>query len=324
MKREFVLLAQDLPNDKRRRVDPHNYFASIKLDGMRAIWIPSTVGVPVAEIPWANRVRDMRDHISTGLWSRYVKPIFAPDWFLKDLPRDYCLDGELWCGRQRWDQTMSTVKKLVPVDSEWAAVKYMILDSPTYRELLRPGVMRLDIKNSVTFPEGLEIPSDVAAVSSLGYEFMYHTLKREDFGPCAQMHQQVHLSRWEEVDQMFDEEVAQGGEGIILRRLNSVWIPKRDTQLWKLKPYLDAEGVVVGWTPGEGKHQGRMGSLTLRMPDGKTFGLSGFTDEERELWAPDKSQLKHFKIGETITYRYRELSSDGIPKEARYYRKRVE
>ena len=31
---------------------------------------------------------------------------------------------------------------------------------------------------------------------------------------------------------------------------------------------------------------------------------------------------QHFRIGQTVTFVYRELTDDGIPKEARYLRKR--
>jgi hypothetical protein len=36
---------------------------------------------------------------------------------------------------------------------------------------------------------------------------------------------------------------------------------------------------------------------------------------------PGHFEGKHFKIGDTIEFRYRELSDDGIPKEARFVRK---
>ena len=37
---------------------------------------------------------------------------------------------------------------------------------------------------------------------------------------------------------------------------------------------------------------------------------------------PDWFQGRHFKRGQTVTFKYRELTSDGIPKEARYWRRR--
>jgi len=39
--------------------------------------------------------------------------------------------------------------------------------------------------------------------------------------------------------------------------------------LLKLKPWQDAEAIVVGHTPGKGKYQGMAGALQMAMPDGK-------------------------------------------------------
>ena len=61
------------------------------------------------------------------------------------------------------------------------------------------------------------------------------------------------------------------------------------------------------------------------------------TDAEREFadqmgrdWAVNNPGLdapywvegRQFKIGQTVTFKFRELSNDGIPKEARYWRGR--
>jgi DNA ligase-1 len=80
--------------------------------------------------------------------------------------------------------------------------------------------------------------------------------------------------------------------------------------LLKVKTWQDAEGLVIGHEPGCGKYEGMMGSLIVRWGS-VVFRLSGFTDAERlENW-----------IGRTVTFKYRELTRDGVPKEARYWRK---
>jgi hypothetical protein len=68
---------------------------------------------------------------------------------------------------------------------------------------------------------------------------------------------------------------------------------------------------------------------------GKRLELSGFTDEERRFATEEMTKFaylcpgeemashfqgKHFQVGDTIEFRYRELSDDGIPKEARFLR----
>jgi hypothetical protein len=71
--------------------------------------------------------------------------------------------------------------------------------------------------------------------------------------------------------------------------------------------------------------------------DGKRLELSGLTDVEREFQTsfmqshaaanpgvdmPADFQGKHFKIGQQVTFKFRELSDAGVPKEARYWRRR--
>ena len=85
-----------------------------------------------------------------------------------------------------------------------------------------------------------------------------------------------------------------------------------------------------------------MGALVVSWK-GKVFELSGFTDYERRLgivpgcfpsidaqdWAeqfpgdtlPDCYQAVQFPRGSKVTFKYRELTDEGIPKEASYLRK---
>src|SRR4051812_11621145 len=91
--REFVMLASVLDKAKHRI---GGMYASEKLDGMRAIWIPAARGRPIDSVPFANIEKDKKVPYATGLFSRYGKIIYAPKAFLDGLPNDRCLDGELW------------------------------------------------------------------------------------------------------------------------------------------------------------------------------------------------------------------------------------
>jgi len=155
---------------------------------------------------------------------------------------------------------------------------------------------------------------------------------------------------------------ALGGEGLILRHPNWAWKPERVKHMLKIKDLRDAEATVVGYTTGRetdrgSKLLGLMGALVLDF-NGVRLELSGFTDAERVLgwaadgglpaflvarnghtvshdrapsvWAeqhpgdavPDWIEATAFPRGSLVTFKYRELSDDGIPKEARYWRKR--
>lgn len=151
-----------------------------------------------------------------------------------------------------------------------------------------------------------------------------------------------------------------GGEGVMLKKRESKWTPYRTYELLKVKKFLDSEAIVIGYTSGRAtdkgsKLLGMMGNMIVQWGS-KQFELSGFTDEERHLgcskaahftdefnmkgcpdedareWArknagrelPLWAECMTFPRGSKVTFRYRELSDDGIPKEARYWRKRNE
>ena len=80
----------------------------------------------------------------------------------------------------------------------------------------------------------------------------------------------------------------------------------RSATLLKVKTFHDAEARVVGHEAGKGRHAGRLGALVLEMPDGTRFNAgTGLSDDERRSPPP---------IGALVTYRYQELSRDGVPR----------
>lgn len=168
-----------------------------------------------------------------------------------------------------------------------------------------------------------------------------------DNGPESKcyLHQQVRLPEDESeakrtVEDFLDMVISDGGEGVIIRNPKGKWTPKRVADLLKYKPHDDDEGIVHGFTSGRetdkgSKLLGMIGALVLDYK-GKRLELAGLTDEERqfediqmERYAADHPgeempanfQGKHFKVGDVVTFKYRELSDDGVPKEARYFRK---
>ncbi len=314
--RELVQLAHPF-EDKRHSLA--GMFLSEKLDGMRALWLPETCGKKIGEIGFANRERDPRDHTCTGLWSRYGKVIHAPNWFIGSLPR-VPLDGELFAGRGNFQMVMQTVKDLVPVDSKWERIKYVIFDSPGYNAIYREG--RVNNQNYTTMFSGtlpaLKDLHPFHTLEGMPFERVYFKLK--EYFPQLHVHPQVMLpftraSAEAKLDELFKGIIASGGEGVILRNPSSIWEPYRTHQLVKVKPHHDAEAIVEGWIMGEGKYLGVLGSLSV-IWEGKRFNLSGMKDTERFHWK------ETFPIGCQVTFRYRELTNDGIPKEARFLRLR--
>jgi bifunctional non-homologous end joining protein LigD len=59
-------------------------------------------------------------------------------------------------------------------------------------------------------------------------------------------------------------------EGLMAKRLDSVYRPGRRVEYWrKVKNFLTREVVVCGWKPGKGRREGGVGSLLLGEYDGK-------------------------------------------------------
>lgn len=94
-----------------------------------------------------------------------------------------------------------------------------------------------------------------------------------------------------------------GGEGLMLRKPGSLYEAKRSNTLLKVKSFYDAEARVTGYEAGKGKYKGSVGSLKCVMESGRTFKCgTGLSDEDRR--DPPK-------VGDIISYRFFELTSDG-------------
>src|SRR5207248_1849242 len=97
-----------------------------------------------------------------------------------------------------------------------------------------------------------------------------------------------------------------GGEGLMLRKPGSAYERTRSATLLKVKKFLDAEAVVIGYEAGKGRHKGRVGALRARFGNGKEFEVgTGLKDRERE---------NPPAVGSIITVKYQELTKDGIPR----------
>jgi bifunctional non-homologous end joining protein LigD len=63
---------------------------------------------------------------------------------------------------------------------------------------------------------------------------------------------------------MLEASRAQGLEGVIAKRLDSIYTPGRRSHSWvKVKNFRRVDVVVGGWLPGEGRRTGRLGALLI-------------------------------------------------------------
>lgn len=321
-------------------------------------------GLPKSHIPWANTEKDERyisEPMATGLWSRYGNVIHAPDWWLDELPH-VPLDGELYLIGGPRQELMSIVKALQPGEG-WKDVRYYAFDEPSFDTIFTNGRIdttnfKIALKGVRDWVyENMDISSlDYIPKSTTPFATTYSLLKLHcDDNPVVSAHKQVRLpfstdAAVDLVDQYCTEISIAGGEGLVLRKPESTWVAYRTYNLLKVKKFSDSEGTVVGYVTGRktdlgSKLLGKMGALILRLDNSDKLELSGFTDAERELydindpeskgaeeWAtenpgqecPDWIAAVRFPRGSRITFKYRGVSRDGIPQEARYWRHRLE
>ena len=224
-----------------------------------------------------------------AVWDGHVlhfrsgRAIAAPTWFLSALPR-VALDGELWMARGAFDRLSGVVRQTEPDDEAWRAVKYLVFDAPGH---------------AAPFAQRMAFVQSVLAQAQQPWLM-----------PVAQ--REVNDTR--ALQAMLQETVRQGGEGLMLHRSDASWQPGRTDALFKFKPELDEEALVVGHQPGKGRLLGMTGALLVQMPSGQRFALgSGLSDAQRRNPPP---------VGAWVTYRYRDRTPSGLPRFASFLRVR--
>lgn len=216
-----------------------------------------------------------------ALITRQGTPLYPPPSFVKHLP-SYPVEGELWAGRGQFNQVMKTVLDKTPDLKAWESIYFMLFDLPHSIEPYQGRYKELaQLVHDINQPH-------IALVK-------HERLKDE-----ADFNQQV------------NNILEQGGEGVMLRLSDALYVKGRDTSLLKYKKAQDAEAIVIGHLEGRGKYQGMLGALLVALPDGKTFKIgTGFSDTERK---------QPPKLGERVTFAYNGLTVNGIPKFARFVR----
>ena len=214
---------------------------------------------------------------------RSGREVPAPRWFLERLPAQP-LDGELWLGRGRFEELSGYVRRSTPEDAEWRRIRYLVFELPE-----APG----------TFAERARRLQELAAAAAW---------------PQLEAVAQFRVADRSELQRRLDQVLKGGGEGLMLHRADAPYVTGRSDALLKLKPLLDTEAVVTAHVPGQGKLKGRLGALRVATPEGKSFLLgTGFTDAVRRNPPP---------VGTTVTYTYRGLTRNGLPRHASYLRVR--
>lgn len=111
-----------------------------------------------------------------------------------------------------------------------------------------------------------------------------------------------------QVQEVFATARELGHEGLMVKRYDHQWEPKRCPDSWmKLKPSDEIDGFIIGKTEGKGKFYGLIGSLICEAEDGSTFTISGMTDAERLDFTENFDQY----LGQWVTATYMERDTQG-------------
>eukprot|EP00040_Diaphanoeca_grandis_P013803 m.69699 g.69699 ORF g.69699 m.69699 type:complete len:349 (-) comp24130_c0_seq1:144-1190(-) len=268
-----VLLAKKYADKK---IDPTGWWMSEKYDGVRAVWD------------------------GDSLYTRHGNLIYAPDWFVQDLPSEP-LDGELWAGHGRFDvasavarrQDNNSKRSRTMENASWDEIRYAVFDAPCLKD---------DGGNAATIEfRNKWIESNLPHADKEAASFAVTSTE------C--------LGR-EHVDSELEKIVNEGGEGLMLRMPKSVYEQKRHSSLLKVTKFETDEGIVISYEPGKGRLEGDMGAINLEKRDGVIIRIgTGFTDAQRK--SPPA-------IGSVLMFRHRGYNVSGQPRFAAYVGERFD
>lgn len=161
------------------------WWASEKLDGVRAIWDGEKFVSRNGNVfPQLAGYRDM-------------------------MPEGVVLDGELWLGRGRFQDTLSAVKR-----GDWSGLTFMVFDM----------------------------------VSDESFEKRQKRLKLIRLPFFCGLLQHTKVRSMNHLTAMEDEVLAAGGEGLMVRRPSSFYEQYRTPSLLKIKRFSDSEATVIGYS----------------------------------------------------------------------------
>ncbi len=239
-------------------IDPTGWWMSEKYDGIRGYWDGKM------------------------MWSRQGQPIAIPDTFRAQLP-PFPVDGELWSGRGRFEQTAAIVRDAVP-GSGWSKIHYMVFEAPGH---------------------GGPFEARIAALQAW---------LRQHPSAAVRVVKQIRCGGKAQLLAFLHRVERKGGEGVVLHAAHAPYAAGRSDYLLKVKSFEDNEAKVVGYNPGRGKYTGMVGSLRVELPNGTRFSLgSGLSDGERRSPPP---------IGSIVTFKYQGLTAKGKPRFPVFWRVR--
>lgn len=212
------------------------------------------------------------------LLTRKGNKIYAPAWFTKEYP-PFEIDGELWTTRKDFENISSIVRDKKP-SKAWKEIKHYIFEAPNAKGGLFTRLEKVKPYES----DIIKIIPQIKIKDKNNLKTLLHNIKQK------------------------------GGEGVVVRDQNSLYIEHRSSKALKVKTFLDKECRIIAYNEGHGKYSGLLGSVTCQLENNVTFKIgSGFSLEERK---------NPPKIGSLITFKFKEFTKYGKPRFPVYLRVR--
>lgn len=181
-------------------------------------------------------------------------------------------------------------KQIIPVEKTFDGELVCYIDDNPLSRKISNGILNKAIRNTIT-------QSDIEKIRFLCWDIIDQTqtipykirlrelnkVFKKYIGKIVKKVKSEQVNTILEVDELFQQALDNGYEGVIAKNLNAVWQPKRTGDLCKFKAELTADLVVVEWEEGLGRNSGRLGALVCESSDGKirvNVG-SGFSDKQR-------------------------------------------
>lgn len=189
--------------------------------------------------------------------------------------KDFVLDGEMLVyengellDRKTGNGILNKSVKGTISDEEKSKINLVVWDVINYDDFVVG-------KGSITYKERFEYINDLIGQSNQNRISVIKTSIVDDMT---------------EVNDIFNEYLQLGLEGVILKDFSSIWEDKRSKSCIKFKGIYDADLRVIEVIEGDGKNKGKLGALKCSTEDEKLVVNvgSGFTDEQRILFFSDE------------------------------------
>jgi ATP-dependent DNA ligase len=263
-----------------------------KMDGMRANIIIDSEGIVDV------RSRNGKQISLSGHFDEFVKNVFykSPTLANLDVFHGAVLDGELLVldendlfilERKTGNGILNKAVKGTISPEETKRVRFECWDMIPLEDF-KKGICEIPYFDRVAVLE-----KRMEEVYNAQEDHLIGILKTETVGSYA------------DCEEIFNEALEAGEEGIIVKNGDSHWENKRSKYQVKMKAELEADLLVESTIEGSGKYEGLVGSLSCTTKDGslKVNVGSGLSDEQRKM-DPDEF------IGKIISVKYNEKIKD--------------